>query len=105
MCLGVPMRVLEVNGAFAVCEGRDATERRNVSLALVDGEGVLVGTRLLIHGDTAIRTLDDDEALLLEQALLGLDAANEGRPFDVFFADLLSREPELPPHLRTKTHP
>ncbi len=32
MCIGIPMQVVEVNGAFAWCEGRGRCERLNVFL-------------------------------------------------------------------------
>lgn len=30
MCIGIPMQVVEVNGAFAWCEGRGRRERLNI---------------------------------------------------------------------------
>lgn len=32
MCLGIPMQVVEVDGAFAWCEGRGRRERLNIML-------------------------------------------------------------------------
>jgi hydrogenase expression/formation protein HypC len=99
MCLGVPMRVVEAFEHSAVVEWRG--ERREVSLMLVGSQPV--GTALLVHIDTAVRVLDEAEVPLLEQALEGLAASLEGRPFEEHFADLINRTPELPEHLRTKT--
>jgi hydrogenase expression/formation protein HypC len=96
MCLGIPMLVLEHDGATALCERRG--ERRQVSLALVGD--VPVGSFVLVHVETAIRAIDAAEAALVDDALLCLEAVSEGRPIDGFFADLTGREPELPPHLR-----
>jgi hydrogenase expression/formation protein HypC len=98
MCLGIPMQVLEHDGATALCVRRD--DRRRVSLALVGD--VAVGTHVLVHGDAAIRALDPGEAALVDDAILCVEAAREGRPIDAFFADLVGREPELPPHLRAR---
>lgn len=95
MCLGLPMRILERDGFFAVCERRG--ERRRVSLALLGD--VPVGDYVLVHVDTALRVADADEVARVEDALACLEAAADGRPLDGFFRDL-EREPELPPHLR-----
>ncbi|MFT4277388.1 MAG: HypC/HybG/HupF family hydrogenase formation chaperone [Rhodopseudomonas sp.] len=100
MCVGVPMTVISTDGASALCERR--AEQRLVSTALI-GE-VAIGDRLLVFIDSAIRKLDPDEAQQIDDALDGLAAAIEGRPFEHLFADLIDREPELPPHLRTERH-
>lgn len=100
MCVGVPMTVISTDGASALCERR--AEQRLVSTALI-GE-VAIGDRLLVFIDSAIRKLDPDEAQQIDDALDGLVAAIEGRPFEHLFADLIDREPELPPHLRTERH-
>jgi len=96
MCLGIPMQVLEHDGATALCERRG--EQRRVNLALVGD--VPPGAYVLVHIDAAIRVLDADEAALVDDAIQCLEAANEGRPIDSFFADLVGREPELPAHLQ-----
>ncbi len=96
MCLGVPMTVLETNGVSALCERRG--ERRQVSVMLLDHPPV--GAQLLVFIDTAIRLLDADEALQIDNAIDGLQAACSGQDFDHLFADLIDREPELPAHLR-----
>ncbi len=59
-----------------------------------------VGAKLLIHIDSAVRVLDDEEAALIDQALAGLEAAMRGEDFENAFADLINREPQLPEHLR-----
>lgn len=96
MCLGVPMVVVESDGFSALCARGD--EKRSVSLMLVGPQAP--GTRLLVHIDSAIRTLDEEEARLIDEALRGLDAALRGEDFDDHFADLIGREPQLPDHLR-----
>ena len=55
---------------------------------------------MLVHIDTAIRTLDAEEARQIDDALRGLEAAMRGESFDDHFADLINREPQLPEHLR-----
>lgn len=97
MCLGIPMQVVEADGATALCARRE--DRRRVSLALVGD--VAIGAHVLVHGDAAIRLLDEDEAALVDDAIRCLEAARDGGPIEGFFADLTGREPELPPHLRS----
>lgn len=100
MCLGVPLRVSRVDGDTAVCHSRgDTTARRTVQTGLLD-ERPAVGQWLLVHVDVAIRSLDSAEALQIDDALNAVVAAAEGRPFEHLLADLIDREPELPPHLR-----
>jgi hydrogenase expression/formation protein HypC len=96
MCLGIPMRVVQSSELSALVEGRG--ERREVSLLLTGPQPP--GTPLLVHVSTAVRVLDEAEVPLLEQALDGLAASLEGRPFEQHFADLIGRTPELPEHLR-----
>ncbi len=96
MCLGVPMVVVESDDFSALCARGD--EKRRVSLMLVGPQPP--GTRLLVHIDSALRTLDEDEARLIDEALRGLEAALRGEDFDSHFADLIGREPQLPDHLR-----
>ena len=61
---------------------------------------VEAGTKVLVHIDTAVRVLDEEEAGSIDRALEGLAAALEGRAFEHLFQDLIDREPELPAHLR-----
>jgi hydrogenase expression/formation protein HypC len=97
MCLGVPMTVLD-DGAFTALCGR-GEEVRRVSMLLVGAQPL--GTKVLVHIDSAVRVLDADEAEAIDRALEGLAAAMDGRAFDHLFADLIDREPELPEHLRS----
>lgn len=96
MCLGLPMTVIDGDDFSALCEWHG--ERRRVSTLLVGRQQV--GARLLVHLDSAVRVLDDEEAGAIERALDGLAAAAEGRDFEHLFADLIDREPQLPEHLR-----
>lgn len=96
MCLGVPMTVIESDEVSALCAR--GNETRRVSVLLVGGQPA--GAKLLIHIDSAVRVLDDEEAALIDQALVGLEAAMRGEDFESAFADLINREPQLPEHLR-----
>lgn len=97
MCIGIPMRIVGVAGATALCEGRGQRER--VSLMLV-GEAA-VDTWLLVFQGTAVRTMTAGEAAATSAALDALDAVLAGDgDVDAHFADLVGREPQLPAHLR-----
>jgi hydrogenase expression/formation protein HypC len=58
MCLGVPMRVMSIDGETAICEIDGV--RREASLMMVDG--VRVGDFVLIHAGFAIEKLDEEDA-------------------------------------------
>jgi hydrogenase expression/formation protein HypC len=97
MCVGIPMRVLASDDGMAECEGRGRRERLN---AMLLGD-LAPGTWILAHQGSAIRVLTEDEAQQTDRALDALDAAFGGTDdVDAFFADLVDREPPLPPHLK-----
>ena len=96
MCLGVPMRIVDGDEMTALCQRGDA--QRRVSLLLLGRQEI--GTQVLVHIDTAVRVVEADEAALIDRALEGLAAAMRGEEFHSAFADLIDREPQLPPHLR-----
>lgn len=97
MCVGLPMTVLSIEATSALCERRG--EHRSVSTALI-GDDVAPGEQLLVFIDNAVRKLDAEEARQIDDALDGLAAALDGKPFEHLFADLIDREPQLPEHLR-----
>ncbi|WP_081159970.1 HypC/HybG/HupF family hydrogenase formation chaperone [Ensifer aridi] len=96
MCIGIPMRVVAGTEFAAQCERRGAIS--TISLMLVGPQPA--GTWLLTHLGSAIRVLEAEEARAIDDALTGLAEAVDGREFESLFADLVSREPELPSHLR-----
>jgi hydrogenase expression/formation protein HypC len=96
MCIGIPMQICSEDGLTALCSGRG--EERRVSLLLTGGQPT--GTWVLVHVDTAVRTLDPAEVPLLNDALDALEAVSRGDPFEHLFADLIGREPQLPDHLK-----
>ncbi|MGD8358594.1 MAG: HypC/HybG/HupF family hydrogenase formation chaperone, partial [Lysobacterales bacterium] len=55
MCLGVPMRIVEINGFTARCEAR-GIERR-ASLFLLQHEDLQVGDLVMIHVGNAIQKM------------------------------------------------
>lgn len=60
MCLGIPMRVVEIDGFAARCEARG--EERTVSLLLVQGEPIAVGDHVMVHLGQVLQTMTEDEA-------------------------------------------
>lgn len=96
MCIGLPMTIIETDGASALCARRG--ERRRISVLLLDNPPV--GASVLVFLDTATRVLDSEEARRIDDALDGLAAALNGESFEAMFADLIDREPQLPEFLR-----
>ncbi len=96
MCLGVPMQVVAAGIGWADCRNGDATRR--VDTLLLDA--VAPGDWVLVHIASAIRRVDASEAKLIRDALLAVQHAAAGEPFEHLLADLIDREPQLPPHLR-----
>jgi len=101
MCIGVPMQVSAVPVAgTAVCVGdREDAGTRTVDTLLLD-KPARPGDWLLVHVGVAIRALDAGEARQIADALRAVTAAAAGEPFEHLLADLIDREPQLPPHLR-----
>ncbi len=60
MCLGVPMRVVEIDGFMARCEARGI--ERQASLFLVQHENIQVGDLVMIHVGNAIQKMSESEA-------------------------------------------
>jgi hydrogenase expression/formation protein HypC len=90
------MEVIEGDDVTALCARGD--ERRRVSMLLLGRQQI--GAKVLVHIDTAVRVLDEEEAEQIGRALDGLAAALRGEEFESAFADLIDREPQLPEHLR-----
>jgi len=61
MCLGIPMRVVEVDGFNARCEAKGV--ERDVSLFLLQHEPVATGDFVMVHVGYAIQKMTEEEAL------------------------------------------
>ena len=61
MCLGIPMRVVEVDGFNARCEAKGV--ERDVSLFLLQHEPVAIGDFVMVHVGYAIQKMTEQEAL------------------------------------------
>jgi hydrogenase expression/formation protein HypC len=106
MCLGIPLRVRTIlSPVAALCTGEaEGAEPRPVDIALLD-EPPGVGDWLLVHVNVAIRALAAGEARQIADALMAVQAAAAGEPFEHLLGDLIDREPELPAHLRQPRQP
>ena len=98
MCIGVPMRVVElVTAGSAWCTGRDG--RRLVDMALVGPQPT--GTWLLTFAGAGREVLTPETAAQVDRALDALESllAGDASGVESAFADLIAREPQLPAHL------
>ena len=85
MCLGIPMQVVEVDGAFAWCEGRGRHERLSTLLL----EEISPGDWVYAVLGHARERLTAERAAELNLALDGLGAALQGETnLDAYFPDL-----------------
>jgi hydrogenase expression/formation protein HypC len=60
MCLGVPMRIKQIDGFTAICEARGI--ERTASLFLMQHEDLQVGDLVMIHVGNAIQKMTEEEA-------------------------------------------
>lgn len=98
MCLGIPMQVVEVGQGYAVCRGRSAEISRVDTMLL---EHVQPGQWLMTFLGSAREVMDELQAEQVNSALNALAAVASGvADVDVYFADLVGREPQLPDFLR-----
>jgi hydrogenase expression/formation protein HypC len=92
------MQVIEVHESTALCEGRNGRQLINTMLL----EKVEAGQWLMTFLDAGREVIDAEQATLVNAALDGLQALSDGSEvdLDVYFADLVNREPTLPEFLR-----
>jgi hydrogenase expression/formation protein HypC len=96
MCVGIPMRILSVDGIAA--RATDGTAETLVDLSLT---GPLVpGTWVLTFLGAAREVIDAAEAQKIAAALGALRAVMAGGSAGDAFADLEAAGPRLPPHLQ-----
>ena len=87
MCLGIPMQVVGVDGAFAWCEGRGRRERLNTLLLGEISSGDWVYAVL----GQAREQLTAQRAAELNLALDGLAAAVQGKTdLDAYFPGIMT---------------
>lgn len=96
MCVGVPMKILSVDGIAALVT--DGTNEEVIDISLV--EPVEIGSWVLNFLGAARSVVDEDEAAKITDALNGLRSLMAGGALGDAFADLESSTPQLPPHLQ-----
>ena len=101
MCIGVPMQVVEMRGAHALCEADGHSEV--VDMLLVGDQPP--GTWILNFLGTAREVLTPESADRIRAAILAVESVMRGETANVetLFADLIDRQPQLPEHLRALT--
>ena len=60
MCVGVPMKVVEINYPMAVAEAKGV--KRTISLMLLPEGEVKEGDYVMVHVGNAIEKIDEEEA-------------------------------------------
>jgi hydrogenase expression/formation protein HypC len=60
MCLGIPMRILEIDGFNARCEAKGV--ERDVSLFMLQGEDLSADDYVVVHVGYAIQKITPGEA-------------------------------------------
>ncbi len=94
MCIGIPMQIVEAGSGYAWCEGMG--QRRQINTLLVGDQPV--GTWLLTFLDSAREVLSADDAARITNAVQAVNLIMQGdSEIDHLFADLVDREPQLPP--------
>ncbi len=67
MCVGVPMKVVEINYPMAIAEAKGV--KRNISLMLLPEDEVKVGDYVIVHVGNAIEIIDEKDAEEIWKAL------------------------------------
>lgn len=102
MCLGLPQRVVSMDGYVAVCEAEGRRHRIHMGLVGPQPPGAWVLTFL---GDARC-VLDEETARRMLQARQALrHIRGGGADIDAWFPDLANREPQLPDALRPRAAP
>lgn len=97
MCLGIPMRVIETQTGFALCQTEGGVRR--IDTLLVGDQPV--GAWLLTFLDCAREVLSEERAFQIRDALRAVELAMRGAAVpEHLFQDLIDREPQLPAFLR-----
>jgi hydrogenase expression/formation protein HypC len=60
MCMGIPMRVVAIDGLLARCEAKGV--EREASLLMLEHEGVTVGDYVVVHLGHAIDRVTPEQA-------------------------------------------
>lgn len=98
MCIGIPMKLMQMQDTTARCEYRG--QQCQIDMMLVGEQPV--GTWVLVFLDTAREVLSAERAQQISDALEAMRLAMQGKTdIDHLFADLINAEPQLPEFLRS----
>lgn len=61
MCLAIPMQIQTIDGFNACCEAKGV--QRDVSLFMLQDEGIAVGDYVMVHLGYAIQKMSEQDAL------------------------------------------
>lgn len=78
MCLGIPMRIVEIDGFKARCAARGV--ERTVDLFLLQHETLAPGDQVMVHVGAAIQKMTEDDAAVTWALFDEIIAAEGGRP-------------------------
>lgn len=96
MCVGLPLRIISIDGIAAIAES--GAHREVIDLSLTPE--AKVGEWLLTFLGAAREVISESEAQKISAALDGLRAVMAGGDLGDAFADLEASAPQLPPHLQ-----
>lgn len=99
MCIGVPMQVINGDAVCAQCRNGDSVEEIDMMLLGEQPPGAWVQVFL----GSARECISAEQAQKIQHALQSVELIMRGEDGDVdaLFADLIDREPTLPPHLQS----
>lgn len=97
MCVGIPLRVISVDGIVATASAADGSDTQLVDLSLTGP--VEPGTWVLTHLGSAREVLTPEDAAMIAEAVDALKRVMGGGSVGDAFADIDARTPQLPPHL------
>lgn len=101
MCIGIPMRVEKVEGLRAFCVNEQEQQEAWADLGLLERLPE-VGEWVVVFMGAAREIIAPERLQMLLDARAAMHAALSGGNVDAFFADLVDREPPLPPHLQAQ---
>ncbi|MGB5834740.1 MAG: HypC/HybG/HupF family hydrogenase formation chaperone [Thiohalocapsa sp.] len=60
MCMGIPMRIIKIDGLLARCEAKGV--EREAGLLMLEHEGLVVGDYVVVHLGHAIQRVTAEQA-------------------------------------------
>ncbi len=100
MCIGVPMKIIDVKEGMAQCLSEAEGLCDWVDMSLIGDQPV--GTWVLVFMMSAREVIEAERVPLLLDARLAMVSVLQHGHVDHYFADLIGREPQLPEFLRGK---